>query len=98
MIGCLQNDESKGYGGKQSWPKLRYYAGICLEGVKKTTENLSQDSWSPGQDMNPGPPAYEKEVITTQPQCLVLNLSNSQLNYTGRHVVSYYSYQDSHTD
>jgi hypothetical protein len=28
----------KGYGRKQSWPNLRYYPGICLEGLTKTTK------------------------------------------------------------
>jgi hypothetical protein len=28
----------KGFGRKQSWPNLRYYASICLEGVRKTTK------------------------------------------------------------
>jgi hypothetical protein len=35
---------------------LSYYPGICLEALGKTTKNLSQDSWSPGRDLNPGPP------------------------------------------
>jgi hypothetical protein len=40
----------KGYGRKLSWPNLRYYPGICLEGLRKTKKNLSQDSRSPGRD------------------------------------------------
>jgi hypothetical protein len=31
---------------KLSWPNLRYYPGVCLEGLKKSTRNLSQDSRS----------------------------------------------------
>jgi hypothetical protein len=31
----------KGYGRKQSWSNLRNYPGICLEGLAKTTKNLS---------------------------------------------------------
>jgi hypothetical protein len=49
----------KGCGRKRSWPNLRYYPGICLEGLRKTTKNLSQDNRSPGRDLNPGPPEYE---------------------------------------
>jgi hypothetical protein len=26
----------KGYGRKQSWPNLRYYPEICLEGLRET--------------------------------------------------------------
>jgi hypothetical protein len=45
---------------------LRYYPNICLEGLSKSTKYLSQDSKSPDQDLNPGPPAYEG-VLTTRP-------------------------------
>jgi hypothetical protein len=38
---------------------FNYYLGICLEGLKKTTKNLSHDSQSQGRDLNPGPPEYE---------------------------------------
>jgi hypothetical protein len=44
---------------KWSWPNLRYYPGICLEGLRKITNNISQDSLSPGRDLNLGPPKYE---------------------------------------
>lgn len=30
--------------GKRSWPDLRFYPGICLEGSRKTTKNLRQES------------------------------------------------------
>jgi hypothetical protein len=53
-------------GIKRSWPNLRRYPGICVEGLRKTTTNLSQDSRSPGRDLNPGPPEYEG-VLTTRP-------------------------------
>jgi hypothetical protein len=45
---------------------LRYSPGICLEGLRKFTENFSQDSPSPGQYFNPGPPEYEAGVLTTR--------------------------------
>jgi hypothetical protein len=34
----------KVFGRKQSWPYLRFYPGIRLEGLIKTKKNLSQDS------------------------------------------------------
>jgi hypothetical protein len=40
---------SKGYGRERSWPNLRYDLSICLEGLKKTTKHLSQNSRSPGK-------------------------------------------------
>jgi hypothetical protein len=38
---------------------FRYYPGIRLEGLRKTTKSLSQDSRSLGQDLNPVPHEYE---------------------------------------
>jgi hypothetical protein len=56
----------KGYGRECSWAHLRYYYhGIYLHGLRKTTKNLSQDSWSPCQDLNMGPPKDEAGVLTT---------------------------------
>jgi hypothetical protein len=52
----------KGCGRKRSWPNERCYFGIFLEGLRKTKKNLSQDSWSPGRDLNPGPSEYEVGV------------------------------------
>jgi hypothetical protein len=44
----------KGYRRRKwSWPNLKY---ICLERMRKTTINLCQDSWFPGQDLKLGPP------------------------------------------
>jgi hypothetical protein len=34
----------KVHGRKWPWPNLRYYPGICLEGLRKTMRNLSQHS------------------------------------------------------
>jgi hypothetical protein len=45
---------------------LRYYPGISLEVLRKTTKSLSHDSWSPGQDLNPRSPEYEAEVLITR--------------------------------
>jgi hypothetical protein len=56
----------KGYGRKWSWPNLRYYPRISLEVLRKTMENLSQYSWTLGQDLNLGPKKkYEGAVLTT---------------------------------
>jgi hypothetical protein len=49
----------KGCGGTWSWPNLRYYNSICLEGLRKTTQTLRQESQSLRQDLNMGPPEYE---------------------------------------
>jgi len=34
-------------------PILRYYPGICLEGLRKITKNLNQDSWLPEPRFEP---------------------------------------------
>jgi hypothetical protein len=60
--------------GRKRWRvNIRYYPGICLEGLRRTTKPLIQDSRYPGRDMNPGPPEYEAALFTTRP-----NRSNSQ--------------------
>jgi hypothetical protein len=56
----------KGYARKQSWPNVKYSPTIFLEGLMKTTENLSQDSWSLGLDSDQRPPKYEAGMLTTQ--------------------------------
>jgi hypothetical protein len=47
---------------------VRYYVGIFLEGLSKTTKNFSQDSRSRGRDLNPGTPENEAGVLNTRPQ------------------------------
>jgi hypothetical protein len=58
----------KGCGRKWSWPNLRYYPAICLEGLRKTTKKLSQDWQFPGWDLNPGPPEHETGALTARPR------------------------------
>jgi hypothetical protein len=67
----------KGCGRKRSWPNLRYYPDICLEGLRKKTKNLSQFIRSPGRDLNPGPPEYEAEVLTTRPRRSMADIEGS---------------------
>jgi hypothetical protein len=52
----------KGCGKKLSWRTLMYYAGICLEELRKTTRNLRQNSRSSDRDLNLELPEYEAEV------------------------------------
>jgi hypothetical protein len=52
-------------------PNLKYYPGLCLEGLRKTSKNIGQDSRSPGQDLNSGPPEYETGVLATRPRSSV---------------------------
>jgi hypothetical protein len=42
----------KGCGRKQSWSNLRYYPGICLEGLRKTTnkpQSVTRLRFEPGR-------------------------------------------------
>jgi hypothetical protein len=54
----------EGCGRTQSWPNLSYHPYTCLEGLRKTTKYLSQDSQSLDRDLNPGPPTYEAGLTT----------------------------------
>lgn len=49
---------------KNLWHNLRYYFGIYLGKMRKEMKNLSQDSWSLGWDLNPGP-EYKAGVLAT---------------------------------
>jgi hypothetical protein len=64
----------KGREGKRSWPNLRYYPGIWLEGLMKTTKNLHHDSRSPGRGLNHGPHEYEAGMLHTRPRSSVGHL------------------------
>jgi hypothetical protein len=46
---------------------LRSYPSICLDGLRKTTKKLSQDSCCLGQDLEPGLSKYEAGVLTFRP-------------------------------
>jgi hypothetical protein len=50
-------------------PVFTYYTGIRLQGLRKTTKSLNQDSRLPGRDVNPGPPEHESGVLTCRPLC-----------------------------
>jgi hypothetical protein len=68
MKGDEQMMDWKGSGRKRTRHNLKYYPGIHLEGLRKTTEILTHDSRSPGRDLNPEPPEYEAGLLTTRPR------------------------------
>jgi hypothetical protein len=45
-----------------------YCPGISPEGLRKTTKNFSQNSRSPGRDLNSGLPGNETGVLTSRPR------------------------------
>jgi hypothetical protein len=48
--------------------KSEWWIGNRLTGLRKTTKKLSQDSRYPDRDLNPGPPKYDAEMLTTRPR------------------------------
>jgi hypothetical protein len=45
---------------------LRQYTKICLEELRKTTKNLSQDSRFGGRHLKPAASKYEARVVTSR--------------------------------
>ena len=56
----------KGCGRKYSQPNLRDYLGSCLEGMRKSTKTLEQDSLLLGWQFNLGCPKYKAGLPTTR--------------------------------
>lgn len=48
-----------------------YYSGICLEGMRKYMKNLSENSWSSGQDLILVPPRHGAGMLPIQLQNMV---------------------------
>lgn len=48
-------------------PSVQIASTRSQERLGKTIKNLSQDTRSPGQVLNPGPPEYATGVLTIQP-------------------------------
>jgi hypothetical protein len=51
----------KGYGRKELW----YNPDICLEELRESKNNFSQDGWFLAQNLNLGPPKYKAGVLPT---------------------------------
>jgi hypothetical protein len=68
--------DMEGCGRKRSWPNERSYPGICLEELRKTTKILSQNSRSPGRDLNSELSEYEQGVIAVRQECSVVSYLN----------------------
>jgi hypothetical protein len=66
----------KGCGRKLSLTELRYYSCICLRRLRKSMEHPSQDSLSPGRDLNLVPAKYEAAMLTTRPRSSVQFVSS----------------------
>jgi hypothetical protein len=53
---------------------LRYCPCICLERLRKTSNNLSHDDLYPVRDLKPGPTEYEEVVLATRPRRSVIKM------------------------
>jgi hypothetical protein len=73
----------KGCGRKGSCPNFRYHPRNFLEGLKRRHENYNQDSWSLGQELNPGSTKCQSRCInqSTAAFCLVSSQSQADANY-----------------
>jgi hypothetical protein len=58
----------KGFGRKRYWPNERYYAGIRLEELRKTTKTSISIAGRRDRDLKLGPPEYEAGVLITRPR------------------------------
>jgi hypothetical protein len=62
----------KGFRRKRSWSNFKVLFQHSPWGTEEKHKKLSQDSRSPGQDRNPGPPEYEVGLLATQPRRSVI--------------------------
>jgi hypothetical protein len=62
----------EGCGRKRSWPNLRYSLRICLEGLRKITNNFNQDIRSRGPGFKSSLPEYEVKWMTRLVRRLVM--------------------------
>jgi hypothetical protein len=53
---------------------------VATWGTEENNENLSQDSLSPGQNLNPWPSEYEAGVLTARPRRSAVNAVYSENN------------------
>jgi hypothetical protein len=68
---------------------LRHYPNIHLEGLMKTTKNISQDSRCPGRDLNPGHTKYNAGVLTTRSRLSVRSVFKISQTSLGKSSPSY---------
>jgi hypothetical protein len=62
------------------WTNLKSYLGICMERLCKTAKNLSLDSQSLGQDLNPLRLERETGVLALSDKDVVGQFRNRQKN------------------
>jgi hypothetical protein len=69
----------KGFGRKWSRPNFKVlgYPGIPLEGLRKTTKPLNQNSRSPGPRIEPGTSRIEAGMLTIRPRPSVFLQGNA---------------------
>jgi hypothetical protein len=83
----------KGFGRRQQWRILKYYPGIRLEGLRKTTKTLNLDGRSAGRDLNPRSPEYKAGVLTTRPRHSVTSYKESTQRISYPHSIPFDRYE-----
>jgi hypothetical protein len=58
------NNELKNHGRMCLWTNFKYYSGICMEELGKTTKFPSEDAYCSDQNLSPGHPKYKAENLT----------------------------------
>jgi hypothetical protein len=69
---------------KRWWSNLKYYTDICLEGLRRTTKNLIQDSQSQGRDLNLRLLEYEAGMSISRPRRSVRRFFLFELSKDGK--------------
>jgi hypothetical protein len=70
----VTDEKGEGFGRKRPWPIFKVIYRNLPVGSEENTKVLRQDSWSPGLDLNPGPPKYDTGVLTPRPRRSVRNI------------------------
>jgi hypothetical protein len=67
-------------GGCESGRSLIFghYTAICLDPQRKTTENISQDDWYSGRDLNQAHPRYKCRLLRIPLNLIYLYTRDSQ--------------------
>jgi hypothetical protein len=75
------NDELERFGKKQLWPKFKALSRHSPKGLRKITKKPSQDSRSPGRDLNPSPLEYEAKMLNHSTMTFVYSCENTFLTF-----------------
>jgi hypothetical protein len=70
----MTSEHWKGWAKKWLWPNIKYYPSISLVWLRKITNNLTKNSWSPCRDLDTRPLELEGRGLPTRPRLSVINI------------------------